>query len=162
MNFGPPGREFNLVGKPVYVMGISAGAAFAVKIPKFFLDLIKNEGWSEDIKIDGVISGGWEWSGRCRGCSKGQAHVCLSVVGARWGQPTCGPPAPAGGRSCPRVSPRPRAAEVNAISWDSWRLMDANGNFKYPNFPPVAYISMVVRCRGAGRGQGWGNGLPAD
>jgi hypothetical protein len=40
---------------------------------------------------------------------------------------------------CPNLA----TAEVNApASWRSWGLDDANGKLKYPDFPPVAFISM--------------------
>lgn len=34
------------------------------------------------------------------------------------------------------------------MSWDSWSLVEKNGTFKYPDWAPTAYISMLVRRRG--------------
>ena len=51
-----------------------------------------------------------------------------------------------------------RPAEVNAIEWNSWTLDDKNGKFKYPGWPPTAYISMLVSASARlllGRGDGW-------
>ncbi len=49
----------------------------------------------------------------------------------------------------------PAAAEVNAPgTWKSWGLIGTDGKFKYPDFPPVAFIMMEAsvepshRCAG--------------
>lgn len=35
-------------------------------------------------------------------------------------------------------------AEVNAIEWEAWGLVRSNGKFRFPGFPPVAFLSMLV------------------
>ncbi len=43
----------------------------------------------------------------------------------------------------------PAFAEVNAIEWDAWGLVQRNGKFRFPGFPPVAFLSMLVRLTAA-------------
>lgn len=133
--------EKSLQDKPIYVMGISAGAAFAVKVPRAFYE----ENFGGVVKVGGVLSGA---RGRERG--KGGAVLLLESVlvrraglGGRLGWLHS---SRLGSRLSPAAGgPNRHRAEVNAVEWDSWGLIHRNGSFKYPDWPPTAFISMPVR-----------------
>ncbi len=41
-------------------------------------------------------------------------------------------------KNTPAVLP----AEVNAVEWTFWGLVNSKGTLRYPGFPPVAYVQM--------------------
>ncbi|KAL4422469.1 hypothetical protein ABPG75_008666 [Micractinium tetrahymenae] len=84
-------RDKFLETKPVLIAGISAGAAFAVKLPKTLL--------ATTAITASRSTPPWDYDYALR-------------------------------------------AEVNAIDWSSWGLLNSKGQLRYPGFPPVAYVQM--------------------
>lgn len=136
--------EKGLQNLPIYTLGISAGAGFATKLPKAFFDT----NFGGIIKLGGIISGG----GAARSCSPHSPCFSHRTQGAAAGAGKLGP-AQAWPASVDQAgSPRLTAAEVNAPgTWKSWGLIGKDGNFKFPDFPPVAFIMMQARTAGAAR-----------
>lgn len=40
------------------------------------------------------------------------------------------------------TAPAKPSAEVNAVEWATWNLVNSKGQLRFPGFPPVAYVSM--------------------
>ena len=106
------------------------------QLPKAFYDA----NFGDIIKMQGVISGRQQSLRQLRqvvqrtvvhGAKQMLLHCLLRSCSAPQAHslrlPTCPP------------------TEVNAIEWQSWGLVNRNGKFRFPGFPPVAFLSMLVR-----------------
>lgn len=105
------------------------------QLPKAFYDA----NFGDIIKMQGVISGGQRSLGQLRQVvQRTTVHGAKQMLLHCWLWPCSAPQAHS------LMLPACPPTEVNAIEWEAWGLVNRNGKFRFPGFPPVAFLSMLV------------------